>query len=752
MSLLRRKSRNAGPRIPLGRNWSEGRWLLFAISFAAVAVSMGSVAWASGQTIFVGIMLVAAALGHLLSASQVRPKFRLSYIRYPIALVIIFTMRADLLGVLGGGALLPLSRVLVVIQAMASFNLRSMRTLYDTLLVGTLAVLIASEGALSVAFLIFPLVFGVVAMLFLVTAHLFGETQRSRWVRSPGPLSVAAASAALVVLTFAAGLSVFLLMPQPYRLVNAYPLPSRVDLTSGRPLGSIDPDGGDAAPWSQFLPTRDAGGASGSGTGDPTGDNSLLGTDADLALSPEALGYAVLGYQGEPAPDIVMYVRSPMASYWRGQVLDVYDGLGWKDSGDTVRLVTDKSGNLRFADTPPWFGRVRNYVQSFYLQVPQPDTVFTGYSPGLIVVPDPASEGEPMDIALENLNRLQSSESYRIVSPIPSPASELLNIDVVDTDRDADLRLPPSVTARTRALAFGIVEGASSDFEKAARLEAFLLENYSYDLRIPPFSRSGDVVDRFLFENQAGFCAQFATGMAVMARTVGLPARVAIGYMPGKYNSLTGVHEVRVQDAHAWVEVKFEQYGWVPFDPTPRADSPFATDIGYAGATAGLQQMLRAQFGDIVQTSGSAITTGVTSLFQGPGLITILVVMGGATLAIVIRFRRWRWRRIRRTRGYTRLVGGGREHVVSVYRRALRTLEGKGYPPRKAHQAPGDYLAHLEAADLYVPVPFRDLSHRAAAALYDPRPQESLIAAAVGALIKPLRKLPRLDRGAGASS
>ena len=203
--------------------------------------------------------------------------------------------------------------------------------------------------------------------------------------------------------------------------------------------------------------------------------------------------------------------------------------------------------------------------------MPQPYSVFTGYSPGLIVVPDPASEGEPMEIALENLNRLQSADSYRIVSPIPGLDSELLNADVADTDRAADLCLPPSVTAHTRNLAFSIVDGASSDFEKAARLEAFLLENYTYDLRIPPFTRSGDVVDRFLFENQAGFCSQFATSMAVMAQTVGLPTRVAIGYMPGKYNSLTGVHEVRVQDAHAWVEIKFEQYGWVPFDPTPDA-------------------------------------------------------------------------------------------------------------------------------------------------------------------------------------
>jgi len=62
--------------------------------------------------------------------------------------------------------------------------------------------------------------------------------------------------------------------------------------------------------------------------------------------------------------------------------------------------------------------------------------------------------------------------------------------------------------------------------------------------------------------------------MAVMARAIGLPARVAAGYLPGRYNGLTGVHEVRLQDAHAWVEIKFREYGWVPFDPTPRPDSP----------------------------------------------------------------------------------------------------------------------------------------------------------------------------------
>ena len=112
-------------------------------------------------------------------------------------------------------------------------------------------------------------------------------------------------------------------------------------------------------------------------------------------------------------------------------------------------------------------------------------------------------------------------------------------------------------------------------YDKAAKLERFLLKNYTYDLRVPPLWRSNGVVDSFLFERHTGFCAQFATTMAVMERLVDLPARVVTGYVPGSYNSLTGVHVVRLQDAHAWVEIKFRRYGWVPFGPTPRPDSPW---------------------------------------------------------------------------------------------------------------------------------------------------------------------------------
>jgi protein-glutamine gamma-glutamyltransferase len=82
-----------------------------------------------------------------------------------------------------------------------------------------------------------------------------------------------------------------------------------------------------------------------------------------------------------------------------------------------------------------------------------------------------------------------------------------------------------------------------------------------------------DAVEYFLFEQQRGYCEQFSSSLAVMARSQGIPARVATGYAPGEYNPFTGLYDVRASDAHAWVEVYFPQYGWTTFDPTPSFDS-----------------------------------------------------------------------------------------------------------------------------------------------------------------------------------
>ena len=165
--------------------------------------------------------------------------------------------------------------------------------------------------------------------------------------------------------------------------------------------------------------------------------------------------------------------------------------------------------------------------------------------------------------------------------------------------------------------------------------------------------------------------------MAVMGRLVGLPTRVAVGYLPGRYNSLTGLHEVRLQDAHAWIEIRFERCSWVPFDPTPAPNSLWAMGFGSASLALGFQQILHSAFiGFAIEAPAKAL--GSMARLQDPGLLLGAVSLIFASLTGVLAL--LLWRRSRRqsngkresTNPYTLLVGPGRTEVRKAYKQALR--------------------------------------------------------------------------------
>ncbi|HEY3190526.1 MAG TPA: transglutaminase-like domain-containing protein, partial [Solirubrobacteraceae bacterium] len=101
-----------------------------------------------------------------------------------------------------------------------------------------------------------------------------------------------------------------------------------------------------------------------------------------------------------------------------------------------------------------------------------------------------------------------------------------------------------------------------------------------------------DAVDQFLFVDRRGFCEQIATSLVVMLRSLGVPARLAVGYAPGHRNPFTGMWEVRADDAHAWAEVWFPGVGWQAFDPT--ASVPLAGDPFSSSAAVGIVAYLKA--------------------------------------------------------------------------------------------------------------------------------------------------------------
>lgn len=126
----------------------------------------------------------------------------------------------------------------------------------------------------------------------------------------------------------------------------------------------------------------------------------------------------------------------------------------------------------------------------------------------------------------------------------------------------------PELDPRIPALAREITRNAATPFDKAIRIENYLRSRYAYALNLSG-KPGDDPLPHFLFETRAGHCEYFASSMAILLRTLGIPTREVNGFLPGEYNDLGGDYIVRASDAHSWVEVYFPGIGWQVFDPTP---------------------------------------------------------------------------------------------------------------------------------------------------------------------------------------
>jgi len=124
------------------------------------------------------------------------------------------------------------------------------------------------------------------------------------------------------------------------------------------------------------------------------------------------------------------------------------------------------------------------------------------------------------------------------------------------------------VDPRVPQLAAKITQSARNPYDKALALDTYLKTHYTYTLQLPR-TAVPDPIANFLFERKQGHCEYFASALAVMLRTEGIPARVVTGFRSDEFNDLTGNYVIRAKDAHAWVEAYFPGYGWQTFDPTP---------------------------------------------------------------------------------------------------------------------------------------------------------------------------------------
>jgi transglutaminase-like putative cysteine protease len=295
----------------------------------------------------------------------------------------------------------------------------------------------------------------------------------------------------------------------------------------------------------------------------------------------------------EQADVEVFEVESPRDSYWRLTSLDQFDGRRWSSRGG----YEEADGDL--PSSAPFEVDTETFDQRFTIKALAAIWLPTAFEPRSLDVDDQL--GEDVEVLYEEesatlvvANDVDSSNgiTYEVASTSPrATAADLAGAtgDVPEDIRDRYLTLPDDFSPEVRAEAARITADAGTPYEMAIALQTHL-RTFTYDLSV----RSGhgeNAIEEFLFRTQRGYCEQFAGSFAAMARAVGVPARVAVGFTQGTPDpDRPGVYRVRGEHAHAWPEVYLAGAGWMPFEPTPGRGIPFAesyTGVAPAQAESG---------------------------------------------------------------------------------------------------------------------------------------------------------------------
>lgn len=329
----------------------------------------------------------------------------------------------------------------------------------------------------------------------------------------------------------------------------------------------------------------------------------LPGADADPLFDVRGIGPRDRSYRVEPplariGEDFVgggrvevFTVRSPRAEYWRVAALDRYESTnggqwtlaaqGAGEVQDGLHASVDSSMLRQEFDIT---GLPDRWLPAAY----EPVQVEGGDDP-LVVKASSTLVSNRADV---------TDLTYTVNSRPPPGTVEPLTIEQIEgtnaplpSEMRRYTRLPADFPADVRDTALAITAGTASPYDRARALEQFFLDpaqgfQYSLDVDLGADAQSQNAINEFL-HSRTGFCVQFASSFTAMARAAGLPARVAVGYTPGRYDSISGLYRVTSEDAHAWGEVWLAGLGWTRFEPTPDSDLPGGSRLpGGARVTA----------------------------------------------------------------------------------------------------------------------------------------------------------------------
>jgi len=255
-------------------------------------------------------------------------------------------------------------------------------------------------------------------------------------------------------------------------------------------------------------------------------------------------------------------------------VLDTYDGEGgWSNSTDSTQLIFPSEGRLRQPELlarEPLTQTVINYLPNSGTLYAAP--LFIASNKQTFVDVAAVENGVANSVNwVRSRFVLRPGESYTVISNVSTADKTMLreaSTEYPDWVRARYLQVPATITPETRELAAELAAPYDNPFDKAIAIRDYLRRSITYNDQIAAPPEGVEPIHYVLFESKEGYCTYYASAMAIMLRSEGIPARIVNGYAQGEYVPEANVYRVRSGNAHTWMEVFFPEYGWIQFEPT----------------------------------------------------------------------------------------------------------------------------------------------------------------------------------------
>ena len=358
-----------------------------------------------------------------------------------------------------------------------------------------------------------------------------------------------------------------------------------------------------------------------------------------------------LGTQTSLGELVVFLVYAPSNAdefprlYWRGQVYDRYENSQWVTTGEEEARHNQVDGDLEVLDKE---NRRRLtfaydvYTEGQIIMYSAAQPIWLNHSAIVLhsrLSDDP--EDETMDVmALRASPMLEAGDLYRMAALMANPTIPELQAtgqDYPDWVTEKYLQLPDDFSPRIRSLAREITAEYDAPYDKTVAITNYLRAEIRYTPGINlPREEDLDPIEYFLFEGKEGFCNYYASAQVLMLRSIGIPARLAVGYAQGEPNLQSNMYTVRERDLHAWPEVYFPGYGWIEFEPTGNQqplDRPLEREERIVATPIPNNPVPQAPLLDDEIPTLEPIEDSTTATLLSPSQVRLIGILGGMLLA-----------------------------------------------------------------------------------------------------------------------